>query len=263
MNYKSFRCGALILLFVGGALALPTHAMAGDLDCSDFASQAEAQENLAPGDPDGLDADGDGIACESNPCLCSTATGGGGGGGDSDPAPPAPPPYRLSKPAARAEAKQLARRFLRRNVRVESLAFNGCHRLSMRRIDCDFTARGVSAGSRTTCQLRVEVRARDRQPHGQLLPRCETEEQLKLTVARALPPIRAGAYELADKPVPIVAVERASAVAVRGLAEWTQPATSPPGSQEECSALLEATLSGDGSVSVSLIETDCRSVPAG
>ena len=39
----------------------------GDLDCSDFASQAEAQEALNddPSDPNRLDADSDGEACES------------------------------------------------------------------------------------------------------------------------------------------------------------------------------------------------------
>ena len=38
----------------------------GDLDCADFASQAEAQTVLDadPTDPNGLDADNDGIACE-------------------------------------------------------------------------------------------------------------------------------------------------------------------------------------------------------
>lgn len=262
MSFRSSRFVALMLVITGAILAVPGQAMAGDLDCSDFASQAEAQENLAPGDPDGLDADSDGIACETNPCPCTTATGGEGGGGGSDPAPPAPPPYRLSKPAARAEAKQLARRFVRRNVQVESLAFNGCHRLGMRRIDCDFTARGTNAGSRTTCRLRVEVRARDRRPRGQLLPRCETQEELRLTVARALPPIRARAGELAGKPVPIVAIERVSTVAIRGLAEWTQAAISPPGAREECFALMEATLSANGSIAVSLLETDCRPIPA-
>ena len=266
MGSRSIGLAALVLVVVGFALTVSTPAMAGDLDCADFASQAEAQENLAPGGPDGLDGDGDGIACEDNPCPCSTATGGDGDGdgdGDgSDPAPPRPPPYRLSKPAARAEAKQLARRFVGRSPRVESLAFNGCRRLGPRRIDCDFTARGRAADSRTTCHLRVAVRARNRQPDGQLIPRCVTRSELKLTVARALPPIRARASELADKPVPIVAVERASAAAIRGLAEWTQPAISPPGAREECFALMEATLSGNDTITVRLIESDCRPAPA-
>jgi micrococcal nuclease len=50
----------------------------GDLDCSDFASQLQAQEALDddPGDPNGLDADGGGAACEGS-------TGGGGDGGSA------------------------------------------------------------------------------------------------------------------------------------------------------------------------------------
>lgn len=41
----------------------------GDLDCSDFESQQEAQGyyNNQVGDPDGLDRDGDGVACEALP----------------------------------------------------------------------------------------------------------------------------------------------------------------------------------------------------
>ena len=67
------------------------HARAVDFDCSDFATQAEAQEHLLLGDPYNLDGDGDGIACESLPCPCSTA--GGGGGGSAPPvAPEAPLP---------------------------------------------------------------------------------------------------------------------------------------------------------------------------
>lgn len=46
--------------------ALP--ATAQDLyDCSDFATQGEAQQQLLDGDPYGLDADGDGVACENLP----------------------------------------------------------------------------------------------------------------------------------------------------------------------------------------------------
>jgi endonuclease YncB( thermonuclease family) len=71
-------------------------AQASGINCSDFGSQASAQQwfnNHSPSaDPEGLDSDGDGVACESNPCPCSTAgpgsggdtngtgTGGGGGG---------------------------------------------------------------------------------------------------------------------------------------------------------------------------------------
>jgi micrococcal nuclease len=60
----------------------PTPIPSGeDLDCSDFASQLQAQETLDNDstDPNGLDADGDGEACESSY--------GGGGDGGSAPEP--------------------------------------------------------------------------------------------------------------------------------------------------------------------------------
>ncbi len=42
---------------------------ARDYNCSDFRTQAEAQRvlNSRPGDPDKLDSDADGVACESLP----------------------------------------------------------------------------------------------------------------------------------------------------------------------------------------------------
>jgi endonuclease YncB( thermonuclease family) len=45
-----------------------------DRDCDDFRTQYEAQrwfDRHGPGDPAGLDADGNGIACESLRCPCS------------------------------------------------------------------------------------------------------------------------------------------------------------------------------------------------
>lgn len=53
-------------------------ARASDLDCSDFSSQGEAQDYFlrigGPGsDPDRLDADGDGSACDSLACPCGSS----------------------------------------------------------------------------------------------------------------------------------------------------------------------------------------------
>jgi micrococcal nuclease len=48
----------------GGGPSSPTE---GDYDCSDFATRSQAQRQLLPGDPYGLDADGDGVACEELP----------------------------------------------------------------------------------------------------------------------------------------------------------------------------------------------------
>jgi endonuclease YncB( thermonuclease family) len=64
----------------------PTHSRAADYDCSNFSTQAEAQQYLLPGDPYNLDGDNDGVACEALPCPCST------GAPTPAPIPVAPPP---------------------------------------------------------------------------------------------------------------------------------------------------------------------------
>lgn len=79
-----------VLLAVAGVSVIEMTVMAGpahakDANCSDFSTQAAAQQYFINhggpnSDPDGLDSDGDGIACESNNCPCSTSQGGGGGG---------------------------------------------------------------------------------------------------------------------------------------------------------------------------------------
>lgn len=77
------RLGLTFVVVCGAALAMAPTASAQDRDCGDFGSQAEAQdfyERAGPGDPHGLDADGDGRACDSNPCPCR-----GPGGGASPP----------------------------------------------------------------------------------------------------------------------------------------------------------------------------------
>lgn len=57
----------------------------GDLDCADFDNQKEAQQFFESHDPDQdphyLDADNDGVACETLPCPCAGDGGGGGNGG--------------------------------------------------------------------------------------------------------------------------------------------------------------------------------------
>ena len=60
--------------------ALAQSVQEGDLyDCPDFATQPEAQTQLLPGDPYGLDADNDGQACDTlpgGPTTGGTSTGG-------------------------------------------------------------------------------------------------------------------------------------------------------------------------------------------
>ena len=64
------RTTAAAGVLVAAALSLGSGpATAADLDCSDFATQAEAQAVLVsnPSDPNNLDQDNDGIACETLP----------------------------------------------------------------------------------------------------------------------------------------------------------------------------------------------------
>lgn len=67
-------------MFAVGMLTAPAQAQ-DDLDCDDFATQQEAQAeyDADPSDPNGLDADNDGIACE--PFEDDAGEGGGFGGG--------------------------------------------------------------------------------------------------------------------------------------------------------------------------------------
>jgi MYXO-CTERM domain-containing protein len=55
------------LAVAASVLATAPAVAAGDLDCSDFSTQSQAQAvyNQDPSDPNRLDADGDHIACES------------------------------------------------------------------------------------------------------------------------------------------------------------------------------------------------------
>ena len=62
-------------LSIASVLLLPASASAADKDCADFRSQRAAQffflKHGGPReDPDRLDGDNDGVACEDNPCPC-------------------------------------------------------------------------------------------------------------------------------------------------------------------------------------------------
>ncbi len=91
------RTTAFVTALLAALLLLPATALAQDLDCSAFASQAEAQAALEayPSDPNGLDGDGDGIACESLP-----------GGGSVLPPPPATEAPVAEQPAAEQPAAE-------------------------------------------------------------------------------------------------------------------------------------------------------------
>jgi endonuclease YncB( thermonuclease family) len=63
---------AVVTLGLATVPQAPASALS-DRDCGDFPSQAAAQNfflQAGAGDPHRLDDDGDGVACESNPCPC-------------------------------------------------------------------------------------------------------------------------------------------------------------------------------------------------
>jgi hypothetical protein len=67
-------------------LATPVMAQSNDLDCADFDSQAEAQQELGsdPNDSNNLDADDDGEPCETFDYDSGSGSGVGGGSDDLD-----------------------------------------------------------------------------------------------------------------------------------------------------------------------------------
>lgn len=77
MGSKLFIVAAVMVLVTGvmgrityerlAHASIPAYAQE-DLDCADFATQAQAQAELArdPSDPNNLDADDDGIPCEED-----------------------------------------------------------------------------------------------------------------------------------------------------------------------------------------------------
>lgn len=233
---------------------LSASAIAADLDCSDFSTQEEAQGYLVPGDPHGLDADNDGIACESLP-----SGGSGGGGGAAEPAPPPPPP-ELSKAAARDAAKDKARKYARRSARVDAIAFQGCGRRSRHRIDCRFLGSGRTSTQLTTCRLRVVVRGEGGAASAKIRSaRCRSEALLVLTFERAKAAMLAEARRIAGKPAALIAFERLGPLSYASVAEWSR--TAPlSGEQETCSIGLIAELLPSRLIQVRTDSQICRAV---
>jgi hypothetical protein len=76
MRIRTFAAAATVALVA--ALPLAGTAFAADRDCADFATQAEAQAALLPGDPENLDRDKDGIACETHQYAAAATSSGSG-----------------------------------------------------------------------------------------------------------------------------------------------------------------------------------------
>jgi hypothetical protein len=257
--------GGLIALGVGTvlcifAVAAPSaSAHRRDYDCADFATQAEAEEYLLPGDPYNLDADGDGIACEDNPCPCSSSPGGSGGGGTTEgttkPAPPPKPP-KLNKAVARAAAWTKARVFNRGNRLISRVSFQGCRRRSRYKLRCEFRGVGETGTSREKCAMTAIVKGEGSHAQAKLRATCRSERILYLTFARAIPELRAVGEQVVARKVVFVETERISAVEIGAVLEWLR---SERMGDEECEARFAARLSSSDELVVHHGPATCTS----
>lgn len=230
-----------------------------DYDCADFATQAEAEEYLLPGDPYNLDADNDGIACEDLPCPCSSTPGGGSavepGPTSVAPAPPPKPP-KLSKAVARKAAFAKAHRYKSRNHRISLLSFQGCARRSRNKIRCRFRGRGTTPTLSTSCGIVVTITGEGSQAQAKLRARCTSERVLYLTFARAIPAIRTAAEEAVGRSVAIAESERLSNLEIEATVVWMRPTMA----REECEAAFLARLNRSEEVIVTHAVRTCTPV---
>lgn len=244
----------LLPLAIMALLALtPSSAAALDYDCGDFETQEEAQEYLLPGDPYGLDADNDGIACEDLPSGGGGGeTGSGGGGSTQKP----PPPPELDKGVARNAAKEAARAFVDGNGRLDSFAFKGCRRKSLEHINCDFLGRGQTNEDRTTCKFKVSVEGLDRSYSTHVgHVSCRTEERPILSYAEARAAMQESAAEIAGKAVQLE-LERRTRLIFAGWASWRQT-SSDTGGRETCELELVVELTRSGSLDIRTRNLHC------
>jgi len=228
-------------------LASAGSASGVDYDCSDFATQEEAQEYLLPGDPYGLDGDNDGVACEDLP-----SGGGGGGGGGGTPEPPPPPePPKLRKGAAKRAARAKARHYDRIHAQVSGIVFQGCSRRSKYKIACSFYTDGRGANFETRCNLRVVVRGEGSLASAKLRAHCRRERILSFQ--RAKEAMEPEAERIAEKTVRLIGLARQSRTVIVGEAIWTRTTSV----RERCSVELAAVLLNSGAVEVRSRYLEC------
>jgi len=230
-------------------------ATASDYDCSDFATQEEAQEYLEPGDPYRLDADNDGVACEDLPSGGGGETGDGGGGSSDPPPPPEPP--KLRKSAAKQAAWQEVRRFDRRNADVNGAQLTRCVRRSKYNVNCRFVVDGKVGSLRTTCNLGVVVRGRGGRANARLEPVCRSYREL--LPGPAIEAMRKRVEEIAARPAEIIGFSRHSRLYFVGQGHWTSQGV---GGAEECTVYLVAHLLPSDRVQVEARELECVGIPA-
>lgn len=212
---------ALCAIAVGVLAHAPAPAMATDQwECSNFSSQEQAQEFFYPGDPNNLDPDKDGIACEGLPCPCSDAARSAKSGRHSD---------HFTRGAERI-SKSLIAGLTRQSPDLQSWSFNGCHR-NRSNVDCLLGAQGESISRRLACRYAITVSAGRRRATGRIIGHsCHSVSLPHLTMKRAKramwDAVGAAAGPGAE-PLPLV-VSRIDRLTIGGTSVWVtnpDPAT--------------------------------------
>ena len=156
----------LLPLLVSGAVLVPA-APALAANCPDFASQqaAQAYYNGQQGDPDGLDGDGDGWACESNAAPKASVPKGAAAAPVPTPTP-TPTPTPDTEPA-RAATNTSARVLSVIDGDTIKVRTSSGHRITVRLIGVDTPetrkpGRGVECGGRhaTAAMRKLVLRER-------------------------------------------------------------------------------------------------------
>lgn len=156
----------------------------------------------------------------------------------------APKPAKLSMAAARSAATTKARGYNRQNRLISLVDFEGCHRTTAQKIHCGFHGSGQTGRVSGSCEIRVVVTGEGSHADAKLRATCRSERLPYLTFGRALPLIRRGGEELAQRGVTVILAERISDLEIEATVDWQR--TTPL--KEECEASFVARLVGSDQV---------------
>jgi hypothetical protein len=151
----------------------------------------------------------------------------------------------LSMASARRSARATAWDVARRNRAVNSVKLSSCSRRAVDRVDCLALDRGSTSTLKTTCSVRVSVRAVGGRPKALLdHVSCENQRLALLRNTEAREAILALGREIAGQEVVLASVARTSRVEFAGNVAWT-PGSASLGPRELCVVYLRAALVGE------------------
>jgi hypothetical protein len=165
---------------------------------------------------------------------------------------PLPPSMSAARNAARAVGWEVARR----NDLVHSVKVDGCTKKPGDRFHCLVLDRGSTSNFKTICRVSVRVEVVNGRSRGTLRGvNCDRERLLLFRAADAEAAMQRRVQELASHPERVsIMLTRISRVEIIGNAAWAEP------EGELCAARLQASLTGDGLVVISVEQSHCTKV---